>query len=70
MFDQIEEKYGENLDVPTDFITPEVYAEQVIAAIEGNKNVLLPRGATRLGLFVAQHLPALFKMEVQRRFKR
>lgn len=70
MFDQIEEKYGENLDVPTDFITPEVYAEQVIEAIEDNQRILLPKGATRMGLFVAQHLPAFFKMEVQRRFKR
>ena len=70
MFDEIETKYSKNFEIPQDSISPEAYAAQVCDAILADQPLLEPKGATGLGLFVARHIPALFRREAQRRFSR
>lgn len=70
MFDEIEIKYGQNFEVPTDSISPEEYAEQIKQAILKDETYLIPGGTTGLGLWISKYVPALFRKEVQRRFKR
>jgi short-subunit dehydrogenase len=50
MFDEIEVKYGKNLEVPGDSISTDEYARRIRRAIEGDKRYLLPNGATAVGL--------------------
>lgn len=70
MFDDIEVKYGKNLDVPQDHISAEEYAELVIEAINDDREVLYPIGATKWGLGVAHYLPSVFKKYVTKKFHR
>lgn len=70
MFDDIENKYKKNFDVPQDSISPEQYADQIKNCILSDKKTLTPSGTTAIGLFVAKYMPSLFQREVQRRFRR
>lgn len=70
MFDQINEKYSKNFDIPTDSISPTQYAQMIREAILHDLEVLEPSGVTGLGLKVAKFVKPLFEMEVARRFKR
>jgi uncharacterized protein len=70
MFDEIAKKYGKNFKVPTDSISPELYAEKIRTAIEKDERMLLPQGATGLGLFFARYLNPMFRSAVGKKFKR
>ena len=70
MFHEIETKYGKNLEVPKDFISPATYAEQVCHAIEADRTQLAPGGATGMGLRIARHLPKLFRRIAASGFRR
>jgi len=70
MFDQIEVKYGKNLNTPMPSISAQTYADQVISAIEDESLYLTPKGSTGLGLKITKHFPRLFRWEVKRHFKR
>ncbi len=71
MFDEIAPKYSKHMDVSSlSTITPEQYSVRVFKAIEKNQNVLLPTGAERVGVFLAQHLPSLFEKLASSQFKR
>lgn len=70
MYDEIDLKYGKNLNVPTDSITPVEYAAQVISAIKDDREVLEPSGKTGVGLFMARHFPKVFRRTALGYFKR
>jgi uncharacterized protein len=70
MYDEIDVKYGKNLNVPTDSIPAEEYAAQVIAAIKDDRAVLEPSGKTGVGLFMARHFPKVFRRTALGYFKR
>lgn len=70
MFDEIEGKYAKHIEVPMESLSPEEYAEQIRSHILKDKAYLFPKGSTALGLWISRHLPGLFKMETQRRFRR
>lgn len=70
MFDEIDVKYGSHFDVPTQFIRPEEYAEQIREAIFADATYLLPKGFTGVGLWISRYLPGLFRKGIQRRFRR
>lgn len=70
MFNEIEQKYGKNLEVPKDSISPESYAVKICDAIEQDVVTLNPSGATAIGLAVARHLPKLFRKAAASRFHR
>ena len=70
MFDDIARQYGKNLEVPQQAISVEKYAQEVIQAIETDKKILYPSGATFVGLAIAQHLPRLFKYAASKKFNR
>jgi short-subunit dehydrogenase len=70
MFKEIENKYGENIEVPKDSISPEAYAEKICEAILDDRPNLEPSGTTGIGLAVAKFLPGIFRREAIRRFKR
>lgn len=70
MFKDIEVKYGKNLEVPKDSISPESYAVMICDAIEKDEKRLEPTGPTKIGLKIAQHLPGLFRRGAERKFHR
>ena len=70
MFDQIEEKYAKNFEVPQDSISPEQYAEKIRFAIEGDQTFLFPRGLTGVGLWVARYANPVFRRVIKTKFKR
>lgn len=70
MFDQIKTSYGKHFDSPSDSITAEEFAQQIVAAIETDQAYLWPKGATKMGLLVAKYSPWLFKKIVVGRFSR
>lgn len=70
MFDEIEVKYGQNFEVPTDSISTDQYAQAIRLAILKDDLYLTPSGLTALGLWTAKYLPAAFRKEAARRFKR
>ena len=70
MFNQIQDLYSKNLEVPTESISPDEYAVRIIQAIELNKAVLWPNGKTGVGLFVAQHFRSAFNWSTQKLFNR
>ncbi|MCO5113419.1 MAG: SDR family oxidoreductase [Bdellovibrionaceae bacterium] len=70
MFDEIEVKYGNNFEVPTDHISTEEYAHRIKQAIFNDDNLLQPKGSTRWGLRVAKYYPSLFFKVVSGKFKR
>jgi short-subunit dehydrogenase len=70
MFDDIDTKYSDHLEVPQDSISTEEYAQQIKAAIFDDRSALMPKGLTAIGLWVSKYLPALFKFGTLRRFHR
>lgn len=72
MYDQIKPLYGKNLDVPDDYISPEVYAERILGAIREDRPLLQPPllSMTGLGLRIAKYLNGLFKWAVRNKFHR
>jgi hypothetical protein len=70
MFDEIEVKYGDKMNVPKDFISPEVYGNQICDAIEDDRVWLDPKGATAIGLSIARHFPMLFRRLATGSFQR
>lgn len=70
MFDEIDTKYSKNFEVPTDSISPDEYAVEIKKKIINDETYLIPKGATAAGLWISKYLPALFRKEVGRRFKR
>lgn len=70
MFDAIAPLYSKNIEVPSDYISPEKYALKIRDAIESDATYLWPTGATAWGLWIARHFSFLFRLIVQRSFKR
>lgn len=70
MFDEIDKKYSKNFDIPTDHISPEMYAEQILSAVEKDQTYLLPSGTTAVGLWIARYWPVLFRKGIAKRFHR
>ncbi len=70
MFDEIEVKYSKNFLTPTESISPEEYALQIRQAVLNDDMYLLPKGTTRMGLWISQYIPSVFRKEIQRRFRR
>lgn len=70
MFDEIQDKYGKNIDFSSPHMSPQEYADQVMSAIEREDTFLYPKGSTRVGLWVAQNLPWLFEKVISNRFHR
>jgi short-subunit dehydrogenase len=70
MFGEIERKYGKNLEIPSEAISTDSYAEKVKEAIVNDRVYLFPEGSNRLGLLVNKYFPHLFRWEVERRFRR
>lgn len=71
MFDELEEMYGKYIDT-SDFskMTPQEYAVKVVDCIEDDSRRFLPSGKERVGLFVARHIPSLFKKASLKGFSR
>lgn len=70
MFDDIDNKYSKNFEIPTDSISPEEYAEQIKNKILSDETYFIPGGSTGAGLWISKYLPFLFRKEIQRRFRR
>ena len=70
MFDQIDELYSKNFEVPKDSIGADEYARKIIRAIEKDLLYLEPEGATGIGFMVAQNFKSLFNKVVSGKFKR
>ncbi|MCO5144004.1 MAG: SDR family NAD(P)-dependent oxidoreductase [Oligoflexia bacterium] len=70
MFDQIKEKYEQNIQIPTDSISADQYAEKIKAAIESDQEYLYPSGSTAIGLWIAKHMNFLFRRAALNRFHR
>nr|BFD60655.1 hypothetical protein CKG001_27620 [Bdellovibrio sp. CKG001]BFD64069.1 hypothetical protein BdHM001_27500 [Bdellovibrio sp. HM001]BFD68260.1 hypothetical protein HAGR004_32820 [Bdellovibrio sp. HAGR004] len=70
MFDEVENLYSKNFEVPTDTISPMKYAQVIREAILHDLEVVEPSGLTGVGLKIAKMAKPLFEMEVLRRFKR
>lgn len=70
MFDDISVKYGKNLEVPKDHISPTQYAAMIREAILNDVAVLSPSGLTAVGLSVAKYVPRVFEFAVTKRFQR
>jgi len=70
MFDQIKTSYGKYFDSPANYISAEEFSNQIIGAIKRDETYLMPKGATRLGLFMNKYTPALFKKMAMGTFSR
>lgn len=70
MFDEIEQLYGTNFDVPSDSMSPAKYVQMIREAILHDLPVLEPSGFTGFGLKIAKFVKPLFDLEVSRRFHR
>ncbi len=70
MFDKIDDLYSKNFETPKDSITPEDYAEKILAAIRADSVYLKPEGATGVAFRLAQHSKALFNWATASRFHR
>lgn len=70
MFDEIEKKYAKNFDIPSDSISATQYAQMIREAILLDLDELQPKGMTGVGLKIAKYVPALFRFETERRFRR
>ena len=70
MFNEIEDLYSKNFEVPQQYIKPEKYAEMIREAIVENLEVLNPSGLTGAVLQVAKYLPSIFERAVSFKFKR
>jgi hypothetical protein len=72
MFDEIKVRYGAKMDLAMleGAVDATAWANEVIEAVRDDRDLLLPRGATRAGVFVARHLPRLFRAAVATKFSR
>ncbi|CAN5620508.1 hypothetical protein BH10BDE1_BH10BDE1_09210 [soil metagenome] len=72
MFDEIKVRYGAKMDLAMleGVVDPAIWASEVIDAVRDDRDVLLPRGATRAGVFFARHMPRLFGAAVSTKFSR
>jgi short-subunit dehydrogenase len=70
LLDDIDVIYGEKLKLPTSPLAPQKYAEMIREAVLEDVPVLEPSGFAGLGLKVAQYVPRLFNIEINRRFRR
>lgn len=70
MFDQITDLYSKNLEVPQDHISPEVYAQKIIAAIKDDSVYLEPTGKTAIGMMTAKYFQGFFNWGVSKTFSR
>lgn len=70
LLEDITSIYGQNLKLPHKALSPAQYAKMIREAVLEDLEVLEPSGTTGIGLKIAQYIPGLFNMEVQRRFKR
>lgn len=70
MYEDISTKYGKNLEIPDEAISPAEYAERVKAAILSDQTHLYPKGLSAIGLGISKYLPGLFAWESKRRFHR
>ncbi len=71
MFDQISEMYGEHLDVSSlSSISPEEYARKVCKSIEKDCLFFHPGGSVAVALWMARHIPWLFRRLATIGFKR
>jgi uncharacterized protein len=71
MFDAIPDLYGANLD--TNFlssISAQDWADDVVAALKDDREILYPRGSGKTTLQIAKHLPSIFEYFVGKKFKR
>lgn len=70
MFDQLENLYGKNFQVPEQTMSPIKYAQMIREAVLHDLPVLEPSGLTGVGLKVAKFVKPLFDFEISRRFRR
>lgn len=70
MFEEIEVKYAKNFDIPQGSISTEEYARRIQEAIEVDERYLLPRGSTGWGLWTARYLNSVFRLAIQKKFRR
>lgn len=70
MFDEIDNKYAKNFEVPKDHISPEDFAEKIKKAIQEDSKYLLPSGATSIGLWIARYLNPVFRLAIKKKFRR
>lgn len=70
MFDKIDDLYSKNFETPKDSISPDLYAQQILAAVRSDQIYLEPRGATGLAFRVAKNFTGLFNRAISSRFKR
>ncbi len=72
MFDEIKVRYGDKMDLSLfeGSVEPAVWSREVIDAIRDDRDMLMPGGATRAGVFFARHLPRLFGAAVASKFSR
>lgn len=72
MYDEIPKLYGDNMEL--DFlssITPEEYAKQICDAIETDQEFFWPKDPSmKIALWIAQHMPGLYRKLVSSKFKR
>ena len=62
MFDEISNLYGDKMDVSSlTSVTPEEYAREVTKCIEKDKLFYNPGGSVGIALWIARHLPGLFR---------
>lgn len=71
MYDKISTSYGDNLDLSfLSSIPASEWAQKVVHAVETDQPNLYPSGMTSVGVFVAHHMPDLFRKIVLKKFKR
>ncbi len=70
MFDQITDLYAKNLEVPKDYMPPEVYAQKILAAVEDDSVYLEPTGKTAIGMMTARYFQGFFNWGVSKTFDR
>jgi short-subunit dehydrogenase len=71
MFDEISNLYGDKMDVSSlSSITPEEYAKEVTKCIEKDKLFYNPGGSVGVALWLARHLPGVFRKLGGMGFKR
>lgn len=70
MYDEIDNLYGNHLDLNLSAISAKSWAKKVIAAIEKDTQILMPGGSTNMGVFIGHHFPRFFQRIIRSKFKR
>lgn len=71
MYDDIPNRYGGNLDLSfLSAIPAEDWASKVVRGVKNDERVVMPSGGTRAGVWLAQHMPGLFRRMTLSKFKR